>query len=57
MDGKTQAQNNVRAYEMVHREEVGKDWESRIMMVDSIDHGDLVAEMIESEEMMRRFLR
>lgn len=57
MDGKTKIQEGVQAYELVHGEEVGKEWESRIVAPDyRIDHAVLVAEIVESEELMRKTL-
>ena len=50
MDGKTNKQGSVQAYEMVHREEVGTKWEARIVAPDySIDHAEIIAEIIEGE--------
>jgi hypothetical protein len=56
MDGKNKVVQNIKAFMLVHREEVGDYWEHKIVAPDySIDHAREEAELIESTNFMKNF--
>jgi hypothetical protein len=56
MDGKNKTYQGVKAFMLVHREEVGDYWENKIVAPDySIDHAREEAELVTSTNFIKNF--
>jgi hypothetical protein len=56
MDGKNKTVRGIKAFMLVHREEVGDHWENRIVAPDySIDHAREEAELGSDTNYMKNF--